>query len=169
MGSFISSADLEPFARIDPLKAEEMITDAESMAILTAPCLPDLLTSPTGESEQDALRRKAKLGALKAILRGALLRWNEAGTGALSARQSTFGPFGQSETIDTRQTRRAMFWPTEIEQLQALCRTGKAKAFAIDTAPDPVGAHPPWCSLMFGGPVCSCGVALTGDPSWEEP
>lgn len=29
------------------------------------------------------------------------------------------------------------------------------------------GRHAPWCSLMFGGAVCSCGVSLAGWPMYE--
>ena len=111
MGQFIEPGDLAPFAEIDAAKAGAMIADAEAMSILAAPRLPGLKTAPEGETPEARAAREAKLAALKAILRGALLRWDEAGTGALSARQETFGPFGQSETIDTRQKRRAMFWP----------------------------------------------------------
>lgn len=167
MGQFIQPSALDPFADIDEAKATEMIADAEAMAILAAPCLPDLLTAPEGETDADAARRQAKLAALKAILRGAILRWNEAGTGALSARQDTFGPFGQSETLDTRQTRRVMFWPSEIEQLQKLCASGEqGKAFSVDTVPG-AWLHSPWCSLMFGATFCSCGADIAGRPIFE--
>lgn len=40
------------------------------------------------------------------------------------------------------------------------------QSFAVDT----VGSssiHQPWCSLMFGGEVCSCGANLAGYPLWE--
>lgn len=103
MGTFIEAADLAPFATIDPAKANAMIADAEAMAVLVAPCLAD----------EDFTQQ----AAAKAVLRGALLRWNEAGSGALQAQAA--GPF--SNTLDTRQERKAMFWPSEIEQLQGLC------------------------------------------------
>lgn len=155
MGLFIFPSDLTPFATIDTAKAEAMIEDAEAMAVLVAPCLSDLVADDP------------KRGAVKAILRGALLRWNEAGTGALSARSTTVGPFGESQTLDTRQQRKAMFWPSEIEQLQGLCATGeKGKAFSVDTVGGGV-RHLPWCSLMFGANYCSCGVDIAGEPIFE--
>jgi hypothetical protein len=30
-----------------------------------------------------------------------------------------------------------------------------------------VSVHLPWCSLMFGGSVCSCGVDIAGEPIYE--
>lgn len=113
--------DLTPFAVIDSAKADAMIEDAAAMAVLVAPCLgPDnTLTAP-------------QVSAVRAIVRGAVLRWNEAGTGATV--QQSAGPFAQS--IDTRQERRGMFWPSEITQLQGICAAAGAKgAFQIDTAP----------------------------------
>lgn len=118
MGVFVDIIDLEPFASIDPAKAAAMIEDAEAMTILTAPCLADLAVDDP------------KRAAAKAILRGAILRWNEAGSGAVQQQQ--VGPFGQS--IDTRTQRKAMFWPSEITQLQSLCSTGGGRAFEVDTA-----------------------------------
>lgn len=151
MGQFIDTDDLAPFAKIDATKAEAMIADAEATAILTAPCLTDL---------EDA----QKLGAVKAILRAAILRWHDAGTGAVQ--QVSAGPFQQSIQV---QARRSLFWPSEIEQLQGLCKTGGGdKAFAVDTAPAGGGGHLPWCNLMFGANYCSCGADIAaGEPIFE--
>jgi hypothetical protein len=115
----LTPADLVPFAEISEAKAQAMIDDALAYAALVAPCILD-----------DDFEYAA---AAKAILRGAVLRWNEAGTGALQ--QQTAGPFG--ETYDTRQARRGMFWPSEIEALQQLCIDGNPSggAFEIDTVP----------------------------------
>ena len=119
MGTFLSVDDLAPFATIEATKAEAMIEDAEAMAVLAAPCI-------TGESFANPI-------AVKAILRGAILRWNEAGTGALSTQQA--GPYGMS--LDTRQERRGMFWPSELTQLQGLCGTS-AGVYSVSLAgPDP--------------------------------
>jgi hypothetical protein len=122
MGTFLNVDDLAPFATIEAAKAEAMIEDAEAMAVLAAPCITaDTFTNTT---------------AVKAILRGAILRWNEAGTGALSTQQA--GPYGMS--LDTRQERRGMFWPSELTQLQGLCGT-TAGIYSVSLAgPDPVPA-----------------------------
>jgi hypothetical protein len=111
--------DLTPFATIDSAKAYAMIDDALAMAARVAPCITET------DFAYDA--------AARAILRGAILRWNEAGTGALQAQNA--GPFGMQ--VDTRQQRRGMFWPSEISQLQDLCRDGdtRGQAFTVDTTP----------------------------------
>jgi len=117
VGVFLTPDDLEVFASINFDKAQAMIDDADAMALLIAPCIssPGFAYGP----------------AVKAVLRGAVLRWNEAGTGALQ--QQTSGPFGQ--TLDTRQERRGMFWPSEIVQLQSLCATG-GSAYTLSLAGD---------------------------------
>lgn len=137
--------DLAPFATIDVSKANAMIEDAMAMAARVAPCILE-----------DTF---AYEGAARAILRGAILRWHDAGSGALSAQ--TAGPFGQ--TLDTRVQRRGMFWPGEIEQLQDLCKgTEVSGAFSVDTvALSGVVAHADSCSINFGALYCSCGAVLT--------
>lgn len=117
--------DLTPFATIGEEKAQAMIDDALALAALVAPCISD------EDFEYDA--------AAKAILRGAILRWHEAGSGAMQQQQA--GPFGV--TVDTRQQRRGMFWPSEIESLQQLCLDGNPSggAFEIDTAPATAGVY----------------------------
>jgi len=151
MTAFIIVDDLLAFAPdIDLVKAAGMVEDASALAVLAAPCLgvePTTLTA-------------AQLGALKAILRGAILRWNEAGTGAFASQ--TAGPFGQ--TLDTRQPRRGMFWPSEIQQLRDVCGSASSGAFSIDTAPGGYGLHADTCSINFGALYCSCGVDIAGYP-----
>lgn len=145
MAVTITTSDLAPFATIDPVKAAAMIEDAMAMAARVAPCIED----------EDF----AHAAAAKAILRGAILRWHEAGSGAFQSTQT--GPFGA--TVDTRQQRRGMFWPSEIEQLQDLCASARTgKAFDIDTVSQAGAIHSDICSLNFGALYCSCGAALTG-------
>jgi hypothetical protein len=55
---FITPADLEPFATIPEAKATQMIEDAEAMAVLTAPCIPDLTVAPEGETPAEAATRQ---------------------------------------------------------------------------------------------------------------
>lgn len=154
--AYIDTTDLDPFADIEIAKAVAMIADAEAQAILVAPCL----------SDADELTDNQR-AAVKAVLRGSILRWNEAGSGALQAQ--TAGPFGV--TLDTRQTRRSLFWPSEIEQLQKICNAvsgGEGGAFSIDTAPGCSIFHADVCSINFGASYCSCGAVLTlAGPLWE--
>lgn len=164
MGQFIQDTDLAPFATIDAAKSAAMIEDAEAQAVLIAPCLPGLLTAPVDETPEAAAVRTAKLSAVRSILRAAVLRWNEAGTGAVQTQVT--GPFSQTVQY---QARRGMFWPSEIEQLQGICKDAEAgKAFSVDTVPY-VGYHAPWCALMLGATYCSCGADIAGYPIYEAP
>lgn len=115
----LTTADLAPFADIESAKAQAMIDDTLARAARVAPCILE-----------DAFEHA---GAAKAILRSAILRWHESGGGMVQ--QQTAGPFSQS--LDTRQPRKSLFWPSEVDELQALCRTeGKSSgAFTIDTTP----------------------------------
>lgn len=154
--AFLDPVDLTAFNDgIDPFKAAEMIADATALAMLAAPCLGDV----------DNVLTAAQQAAVKAILRGAILRWNDSGTGALQAQ--TAGPF--SQTYDTRQTRRSLFWPSEIEQLQSICKgSDSGSAFSIDTAMCAAAVHADVCAVNFGALYCSCGATLTlGFPLWE--
>ncbi|WP_237166810.1 hypothetical protein [Mycolicibacterium fortuitum] len=110
-------ADLTPFLPdLDEDKAEAMIADAEALALRAAPCIAD-------EDFEHA-------GAAKAVLRGAILRWADQGSGSQPALVAgVFGATPQS------QPRRNLFYPSEIAELRALCGGGKGKAFSIDTTP----------------------------------
>lgn len=119
MGQFIDPDDLVPFADIPAAKAAAMVADAEAKAVLTAPCIADLAADDP------------KRAAVRATLRAAILRWHDAGSGVVQ--QTQVGPFGQS--IDTRQARKTMFWPSEIEELQGICRGPAGRAFETDTMP----------------------------------
>jgi hypothetical protein len=125
--------DLTPFATIDQTKAAAMVADAIAMAILAAPCLGDTTTL-----------NYQQIAAAKAVLRGAVLRWNDSGTGAIGSQ--TAGPYAQ--TFDTRQPRRVLFWPSEISTLQRICvEPTSGGAFSIDTAAaEPMRSH----AVFFG-------------------
>ena len=114
MGQFILWSEVPGFTVEDDWRIE----DAEAMALLAAPCLSGALSA-----EQSA--------GLRAILREALMRWKDVGTGAVTQQQA--GPWMQS--IDTTKQRRGMFWPSELDQLRALCGTRTLRAFDIDTMP----------------------------------
>ena len=154
---FLTPDDLAAFADIDPAKAAAMIEDAEAMAVLAAPCITD------EEFRADPQR----VAAVRSILRGAVLRWHEAGTGAVV--QESTGPF--SRTVDTKTARKGMFWPDEISQLRDLCAefsgdSREGRAFEVDTSPVewPAGSHAPQCAIRFGFGACTCGVYVAGDP-----
>ncbi|MDX1879765.1 hypothetical protein SBE55_18310 [Mycolicibacterium sp. 141076] len=137
----IAPVDLAPFAEIAEAKAQAMIADALGMAAVVAPCI--------AESEF------SHADAAKAVIRGAILRWHEAGQGGIQ--QLTSGAF--SQTMDTRQTRRAMFWPSEIAQLQKMCAADSPGAWSYDMM-QPRSSHLAECALSSGGQYCSCGALL---------
>jgi hypothetical protein len=144
--------DLDPFADIPEVKALAMIEDALALAARVAPCIVD-----------PAFAHEA---AARAILRGAILRWHEAGSGALQSE----GIGAYNYTVDNRQVRRGMFWPSEIEQLQELCSTsGPSGVFAVDTVGSDGLVHAETCSLNFGATYCSCGAVLAGVPLYGTP
>lgn len=113
--------DLGPFVNnIDEKKARAMINSTIAMA--SAPWIAPCIVEDDFKYPDQA----------KVILVGAILRWNDVGSGAIT--QVSAGPFQQ--TIDNRSERKRMFWPSEITDLQRLCgsaRTGRA--FTIDTTP----------------------------------
>lgn len=121
MAVTLTKDDLTPFVpNIDEDLAQAMIADALALAARIAPCI-------RGESldEHDE-------AAAKAVIRGAILRWHDSGNGAYVQKQA--GPF--QLTTDNRQTRKSLFFPSEINELQAICGTQRAgSAFTIDTTP----------------------------------
>lgn len=150
----ITPEDLAPFATIDPAKAEAMIADALARAAVVAPCILE-----------DAFENEA---AAKAIIRGAILRWDESGSGGIQSRQRNLGSYGEGETYDRAAARKGMFWPSEIDELKSLCGGSgtSGKAFSVDT----VGCgtvHAPTCSLAFGATYCSCGADIAGFPLFD--
>jgi hypothetical protein len=148
--ALLEVADLTPFATIEAGKAAAMVADAIAMACLSAPCLVD-----------DLSLTDVQVAAAKAILRGAVLRWHEAGSASGALSSQTMGPF--SMAIDTRMKRRALFWPSEVVELQHICPDDSG-AFSIDTAPpSPMLFHAVFCTYPDSG-WCVCGaIAFDSD------
>lgn len=144
--------DLAPFATIPEAKAQAMIDDALALAARVAPCI----------TESDF----AYAGAALAVLRGAVLRWNDQGSGAVTQAAVDDASF----TFGQQQQRRGLFWPSEIQQLQDLCKGEDSGAFAIDTVSTSVN-HAEICAVNFGAAYCSCGADLTAYayPLYELP
>ena len=158
----LEPSDLAAFADdIPEAKALAMIADATAMANRVAPCLSD-----------EAGLNLGQVGAVKAILRRAILRWHDVGSGAVT--QVSSGPFQQS--MDTsKAASKSLFWPSEVTDLQDICRevTNAAEAdrqvFTVNTGGRRAGAHSPLCDLYFGGLDCSCGSSLNAfrGPLWS--
>lgn len=110
MPTFVFPGDLAPFAAIDAEKAEQMIVDAEALAIMVAPFIID--------------PEFAHRDAVRGLLRSAILRRNDAGTGVRKSR--TMGPFG--EVLDTTTGHSAdILTAAEIGRLQGLRPGGPPK------------------------------------------
>lgn len=147
---FLTVGDLAPFKVIDSTKAAAMIADVEALAINAAPGLKE---------ELDA----TQLATVKAILRAAVLRWDDAGSGGVQ--QQTAGPFGL--TVDTRQGRYGQLWPSEESALQKIVAGTRGKAFTVDMVGAISSAHLPWCSQSLGATYCSCGADIADQPIYE--
>lgn len=133
--------------------AATWVNGANARASRVAPCLASSNPAPTED----------QLAEAKLVLIGAVIRWAEAGSGAFQSK--TIGPMGV--TFDTSQRSGFKLWPSEITQLQDICKNGsESKAFSIDTVPCG-GYHSPICSIYFGG-ACSCGASIAGQPIYEQ-
>jgi len=119
--SFDIDDDLVPLRpNLDSGMATIMVADALALAAQAAPCIDD-----------DDFPFEA---AAKAIIRSAILRWLDAGSGVIT--QLVAGP---QQVTFSPEPRRNLFWPSEINQLAALCSDGvSGKAFTIDTTPPAV-------------------------------
>ena len=152
MAEIITSADL-PADVASNAMAGTWVNGANARASRVAPCLASTDPAPTED----------QLAEAKLILIGAVTRWAQAGSGALQSQ--TAGPF--AVTFDTRQRGGFNLWPSEITQLQDICKNGsESKAFAVDTVGSG-GCHSPICSLYFGGSSCSCGADIAGRPIYD--
>lgn len=152
MAEIITSADLP-----DEVAANAMaglwVDGANARASRVAPCLA--ATDPEPSDDQ--------LAEAKLILIGAVIRWSQAGSGALQSLQAM--AFGA--TFDTRQRSGFNLWPSEITQLQDICKSAsESKAFSIDTV-NCGSQHSPICSIYFGG-ACSCGAVIAGEAIYEQ-
>lgn len=149
----LTPTDLAPFASIDEAKAQAMIDTALARAARVAPCIRD-----------DTLSADNSTAAM-GVIRDAVLRWEEGGQGAYSSRSVG----AVAEAFDTRQQRRALFWPSEIEELQAICREHSGAgatgvAFSISTTLAELELHSETCALRLGGTYCDCGAVYAGAP-----
>lgn len=153
MAEIITSADL-PGDVAENAMAATWVNGANARASRVAPCLAS--ADPPSQDQ---------LAEAKLILIGAVLRWSQAGSGGIQSQ--TAMAFGV--TFDTRQRGGFNLWPSEINQLQDICKNGsESSAFSYDTVASSSAVHSPICSLYFGG-ECSCGAALAGQPIYEQP
>ena len=158
MPVIITVEDIHVFNKDIPTEqAEILIRDGLALARRVAPCIDD--------------EEFAFADAAAAIIRGAILRWAESGSGGITQRQMSAGPFAQNLSFDNRQSRRSLFFPSEITELQDLCKAANSDgAFGIDTIVD----RPSRCVRDYEGcpylmgsinsPCEACGETLR--PGW---
>ena len=162
MVAIIVLADLPAAIQSHELAAV-MVAGANAKASRVAPCL-----TWTGTPTTEPVPTADQLAEAKLILIGAVKRWAESGSGALQSQNA--GPY--SMTVDTRQRTGFNLWPSDITDLQAICKAaagGNTGAFSVDTVGYGYGLHSDWCSINFGALYCSCGVDIAGYPLFDEP
>ncbi|MGJ4070642.1 hypothetical protein ACN4DJ_05810 [Corynebacterium macclintockiae] len=152
----ITVEDIHIFNKDIPREQVEiLIRDGMALAARVAPCI----------NESDFQYPDAAA----AIIRGAILRWAESGAGGITQQQASAGPFALNSSFDTRSTRRSLFFPSEITELQELCKTNVGGAFGVDTIP----TKAPGCVLgrdctylcgSVNSPCPACGETL--QPGW---
>ncbi len=150
MVDIITSVDL-PADIVSNAMSTMWVDGANARASRVAPCLAATDPPPTED----------QLAEAKLVLVGAVTRWAQAGSGAFQSQ--TVGPF--AVTVDNRQRGGFHLWPSEISQLQDICKNVSG-AYSYDTVPCSV-YHSPVCSLYFGGSDCSCGASIAGQPIYE--
>ena len=161
MTAIISRNDLSSaMLDADLILIDQMLAGANGQAARVAPCL-----GWDGTETDKPAPNADQLAEAKLVLIGAVSRWMQAGAGAFSQTTEVKGPFTESQTIDTRQSATGYrLWPSEINQLQEICKKDDqdSGAFSIDTAPVAgCSPHADICSINFGANYCSCGAVLT--------
>lgn len=135
MAEIITVTDLPAVVQSAEL-VDTMVAAANAKASRVAPCL-----TWADEDDDHPAPSADRLAEAKLVLIGMVVRWNDAGSGALASRNA--GPFG--ETIDTRQRTGFNPWPSEIEALQEICSVagsgGTGRAFEVDTMPADAGVY----------------------------
>ena len=109
---------------IDETAAAAMIADAIAQAQLAAPCLAN-----------EANLTETQLAQYKAVLRSAIIRWDDAGSGGVTTYSTTAGSFSEQQTTDSSRLRKGLFWPSEVDQLRRICGQSR-RSGTVDTGPD---------------------------------
>lgn len=142
--------------------ATALIAGTWARALKIAPCLADMEWT-----DDDTEPGWANTQLVKDILRDAILRRDEAGTGVVGSRVS-------GDYQETLKYSGGLFRPSEIADLQQLCSDYKSSGRATTHLTIPEESvyvqHADWCSINFGGTLCDCGAELTQDglPLWHQ-
>lgn len=116
---------------VKPLVSDTKITDAKIAIMIdditarAVGLVPELDTDMT--HSQEALAR--------AVLRKAVVRWIESGSGGVSTKSQSAGPYSVQETYEARGDR-PLFYDSEIAELKGIFPHvyGRRKAFSVDLA-----------------------------------
>ena len=98
-------------AKVSPGTLAMMIDGASSAAYRAAPCLKG---NPTDD----------QLAEARLIVLSAISRWLTDGSG-MSGRSEGAGPFTTSTTPPPQRSSGYRLWPSEISDLQAICKSGR--------------------------------------------
>lgn len=124
----IQFSDLQKFdAELDQAQAEDMIATAWARAQRIAPCLKE--EAPELDSSD--------IEIVKDVLRSAILRWSERGSGAVV--QRTAGEYG--ETLAKADDSGNLFRPNEIRDLQSVCGNARKRGRASTISTIPTGYY----------------------------
>lgn len=141
---------------VDPETVDDYIADAWAKAVGVAPCVALETFPPEGKPE--------KAAELTAILRAIILRWHESQSGALVGKTQMAGPYQQSIQFDQRPKRGYTLMPSEIVDLQNLCKK-KGRPFTFDTLPSDFEVKPPLYGVVVNGST----EGLNGPPGEWSP
>lgn len=143
--------------------ANAMIASVWAQSMKVAPCL----------KEDGALADEDDAEIVKSTLRRVIMRWFDAGSGAVSQR----GAAEYQETL--RDFGGGKLRPDDIKDLQSFCATTLQTQAAQTIPTRPVGEwsvhHAAWCNTRFSNntdipTLCDCGAELTWDgyPLWPD-
>lgn len=104
-------------------RGQILVEDVLARAVGLVPALGDKLTD-------------AQIAVAKAVIRKAVARWADSGSGGVTTKSQTAGPFQTSETFEARGDR-PLFYDSEIDELRNLFRVEgedikKGKAYSLD-------------------------------------
>lgn len=130
---------------------QDYVADAWAKAMQVAPCIKAM------EFPEE------KVPLVKAIIRGIILRWNEAQGGAATAKMA--GPY--QVQLDSRPKRGFVLQPSEIVDLGKLCKRA-GRPFTVDTIPDEFKTFPPLAGVVVNGNANLDGPAGEWSPDAPE-
>lgn len=156
MARILTADDMAGLVTADPALLNVVITDVENYAISEIPGLDDVVLT-TGVFPEQVVAR------VRSVLRQAVRRYIEAGTGAIVTQAA---PGGYSQTVDATALRRGgLLYARELDTLRKILGVSKTsgdprRAIMLGGVP---GTHAPWCGTTWSA-ACDCPV----DNPWRS-